>query len=152
MLDDLVFDRRTTYDDVGVALAEVARPGKPGVVALARVLDDRSEAAVAGAERARRALFAALAGGGLPDPQRQRVLPGVGAIPGLVDAAYPTAGLILEGDGRRRHTPSADLRRDHERDAEAARAGWQTLRFLYEQITVTPMACVPSSPTSGRYA
>jgi Transcriptional regulator, AbiEi antitoxin len=44
VLDDLVFDRRTTYDDVGVALAEVARPGKPGVVALAGVLDDRSDA------------------------------------------------------------------------------------------------------------
>jgi very-short-patch-repair endonuclease len=27
------------------------------------------------------------------------------------------------------------LRLDHERDAQAARVGWQTLRFLYEQIS-----------------
>jgi very-short-patch-repair endonuclease len=135
VLDDLVFDRRTTYDDVGVALAEVARPGKPGVVALAGVLDERSEAGVPAQSELESALFAALAGGGLPDPQRQRALPGVGALPGLVDAAYPDCRLILEADGRRWHTRVADLRRDHERDAEAARAGWLTLRFLYEQIT-----------------
>src|SRR4029450_10710551 len=84
------------------------------------------------------ALFAALAGGGLPDPQRQRALPGVGALPGLVDAASPDCRLILEADGRRWHTRVADLRRDHERDAEAARAGWQTLRFLYEQVVHHP--------------
>jgi very-short-patch-repair endonuclease len=138
VLDDLVFDRRTTYDDVGGALAEVARPGKPGVVALAGVLDDRSDAGVPAQSELERALFAALAGGGLPDPQRQRVLPGVGALVGLVDAAYPDCRLILEADGRRWHTRVADLRRDHERDAEAARAGWLTLRFLYEQITRDP--------------
>ncbi|HKE76919.1 MAG TPA: hypothetical protein VKB57_25080, partial [Acidimicrobiales bacterium] len=35
-------------------------------------------------------------------------------------------------------TRVAALRRDHERDAEAARAGWQTLRFLYEQVVHHP--------------
>ncbi|MGH9113554.1 MAG: hypothetical protein ACRDZN_14850, partial [Acidimicrobiales bacterium] len=41
-------------------------------------------------------------------------------------------------DGRRWHTRIRDLRRDHLRDAEAARAGWQTLRFLYEEICESP--------------
>lgn len=137
-LDDLVFDRRTSYDDVGVVLAQVARPGKPGVVALAHVLDERSEAAVPGASELERALFAALVGGGLPAPQPQRALPGRGAVTGLVDGAYPDCRLILEADGRRWHSRMQDLRRDHERDAEAARAGWQTLRFLHEQVTRDP--------------
>ncbi len=35
VLDDLVSDRRTTYAQVAARMAEVARPGKPGVVALA---------------------------------------------------------------------------------------------------------------------
>ena len=138
VLDDLVFDRRTSYEDVGIVLAEVARPGKPGVVALASVLHDRTTASVPGDNELERALFAALLGAGLPQPVPQRALPGTGAVHGVVDAAYPDCRLILEADGRRWHTRVDDLRRDHERDAEAARAGWQTLRFLYEQITRDP--------------
>ena len=57
---------------------------------------------------------------------------------GLVDAAYCDVRLILEADGRRWHTRIRDLRRDHLRDAEAARVGWQTLRFLYEEIVGDP--------------
>jgi very-short-patch-repair endonuclease len=138
VLDDLVFDRRTTYDAVAVALARVARPGKPGVAALAATLDERSEQAVPAASELERALFAALVAGGLPAPAAQRALPGRGAVVGLVDGAYDDCRLIIEADGRRWHTRVEDLRRDHERDAEAARAGWQTLRFLYEQITRDP--------------
>ena len=81
----------------------------------------------------------------------QRALPGTGAVEGVVDAAYPDCRLILEADGRRWHTRVDDLRRDHERDAEAARAGWQTLRFLYEQITQGSRGRVRAWwPTSGR--
>ena len=138
VLDDLVFERRTSYAEVGVVLAEVARPGKPGVAALAAVLDERSEASVPGDSELERALFAALLGAGLPRPEAQRTLPGTGAVTGVVDAAYPDCRLILEADGRRWHTRVTDLRRDHERDAQAARAGWQTLRFLYEHITHDP--------------
>lgn len=138
VLDDLVFDRRTSYAEVGVALAEVARPGKPGVTALGAVLDDRSDAAVPADSELEQALFAALVAAGLPRPEPQRTLPGTGAVTGVVDAAYPDCRLILEADGRRWHTRVADLRRDHERDAEAARVGWQTLRFLYEQIVQDP--------------
>jgi hypothetical protein len=137
VLDDLVFDRRTTYAQVGAALARVARPGKPGVGALAAALDERSGSMPADSDL-ERSLYAALVGAGLPAPRCQAPLPGRGAIEGLVDAAYADCRLILEADGRRWHTPVAALRRDHERDAEAARAGWQTLRFVYEQIERHP--------------
>ena len=105
VLDDLVFDRRTTYEDVGVVLAEVARPGKPGVAALASVLDERSNGAVPGDSELERALFAALAIAGLPRPEAQVALPGTGAVVGVVDAAYSDCRLIIEADGRRWHTP-----------------------------------------------
>jgi hypothetical protein len=136
-LDDLVFARRTTYAAVGTCLAR-AGPAAPGAATLARVLDERSDAAVPAASELERGLFAALAAGGLPPPCRQMRLPGRGAVPGTVDAAYADCRLILEADGRRWHTRVADLRRDHERDAEAARVGWQTLRFLYEQVVGDP--------------
>ena len=138
VLDDLVFDRRTSFEEVGVVLAEVARPGKPGVAALAALLDDRATTGVPADSELERSLFSALVGAGLPAPVPQRALPGTGAVAGVVDAAYPDCRLILEADGRRWHTRVDDLRRDHERDAEAARVGWQTLRFLYEQIVRDP--------------
>jgi Protein of unknown function (DUF559) len=77
-------------------------------------------------------------GAGLPPPVQQMPVPGHRPSHGLVDAAYPHARLILEADGRRWHTRVQDLRRDHERDSQAARAGWQTLRFVYEQIVHAP--------------
>jgi very-short-patch-repair endonuclease len=137
-LDDLVFDRRTTYAAVGACLAARAGPTTPGAAALGSLLDDRSPAAVPPASELERALFTALDAAGLPPPRRQMPLPGRGGVEGTVDAAYPDCRLILEADGRRWHTRVAALRRDHERDAEAARAGWQTLRFLYEQVVHHP--------------
>jgi very-short-patch-repair endonuclease len=83
-------------------------------------------------------MFGALAAGGLPAPARQTPLPGRGLAEGLVDASYRDARLILEADGRRWHTRIRDLAKDHLRDAEAARVGWETLRFVYEQIVEEP--------------
>lgn len=138
VLDDLVFDRRTSYPQVSTCLAEVARRGKPGVAKLGLVLDERSDGAVPPGSELERAMLAALHDAGLPPPQRQVALPGNGEIDGLVDAAYPDCRIILEADGRRWHTRVRDLARDHARDAQAARAGWQTLRFLYETIIHDP--------------
>ena len=142
VLDDLVFDRRTSYAKVSARLLEVARPGKPGVDLLAGLLDDRSDEGVPHGSELERALTAALVGGGLPVPARQVALPGRGAVEGVVDAAYADCRLVLEADGRRWHTRVRDLARDHARDAEAARAGWQTLRFLFEAIVHDPEGVV----------
>ena len=83
-------------------------------------------------------MFGALAAGGLPAPARQTTLPGRGLSEGLVDASYRDARVVLEADGRRWHTRIRDLAKDHVRDAEAARVGWETLRFVYEQIVEEP--------------
>jgi very-short-patch-repair endonuclease len=138
VLDDLVFDRRTTYPKVSHRLAEVVRPGKPGVEKLGALLDERSDERVPPGSELERALRAALLAGGLPDPQPQVALPGAGHVDGVVDYAYPDCRLVLEADGRRWHTRVRDLARDHRRDAEGARVGWQTLRFLYEDVVHDP--------------
>lgn len=138
LVDDLIVARRVSQAQISRCLQDVARRGKPGVQALGRVLDDRGDGYVPPHSELERALFQVLAAGGLPEPRRQVPLPGRGAIEGLVDAAYPDARLLLEADGRRWHTRVRDLVRDRLRDAEAARAGWQTLRLLYEQITGDP--------------
>lgn len=138
LLDHLIVDRRTTIARVAGCLARVARPGKPGVAILGAVLDERGPGFVPPASKLEELLFSVLADAGLPEPVRQIQLPGRGAVKGLVDAGYLDARLLLEADGRRWHTRQTDLRRDHRRDAESIRAGWATLRFLYEQLIEEP--------------
>lgn len=75
---------------------------------------------------------------GLPEPVRQFPLPGHDLGQEFADLAYLDAMLLVEADGRRWHSRISDLRRDHARDAEASRAGWETLRFVYEEITAAP--------------
>jgi hypothetical protein len=138
MVDDVVWARRASLLRVSACLRQVARPGKPGIAKLARVLDARSDGPVPAGSDLERSMFGALAVGGLPVPARQTPLPGRGLAEGLVDASYSDARVILEADGRRWHTRIRDLAKDHVRDGEAARVGWETLRFVYEQIVEEP--------------
>lgn len=139
--DDLVRLRKTTHAQICAALARVARPGKPGVDRVTRVLEERSDGYVPPGSELEGALYSALRAGGLPAPERQFALPGrrdVRSIRGLVDGAYTDAQLLLEADGRRWHARVEAARADRERDAQAARLGWQTLRFVHEQIVDEP--------------
>jgi Protein of unknown function (DUF559)/Transcriptional regulator, AbiEi antitoxin len=138
IVDDVVWGRRASLLRVSACLRQVARPGKPGIGKLARVLDARSDGPVPPGSDLERTMFGALAAWGLPAPDRQTPLPGRGLAEGLVDASYRDARVILEADGRRWHTRIRDLAKDHVRDAEAARVGWETLRFVYEQIVEEP--------------
>jgi len=51
-----------------------------------------------------------------------------------VDGLIRPWSLVIEGDGRAWHTRVEDFERDRRRDAEAAAAGFQTLRFTWHQI------------------
>ena len=137
-LDELLAAKRTSLAQVSTCLREVMRPGKPGTRKLAHLLDGKGDGYVPPHSELERALFAALEAGGLPPPRRQFPLPGRGAIVGLADAAYPDARLLIEADGRRWHTRIEDFRRDRQRDTEAARVGWQTLRFTHAEIVHDP--------------
>jgi very-short-patch-repair endonuclease len=138
LVDEVVVARLASLVQISCCLRDVARRGRPGVRALGGVLDDRRSGYVPPNSELERKMFAVLSAGGLPEPQRQVPLPGRGAVEGLVDAAYPDVKLVIEADGRRWHTRARDIARDHERDAEAARAGWLALRLLYEQIVGDP--------------
>lgn len=124
-------------DDLAVAqcLGDVARPGKRGVRALGAILDART----ANGRRPpkswlERELLAIAAEAGLPAPVKQLRFPGRMDLDGCVDFGWLETRLIVEADGRRWHTRIADVRRDRERDNQAARAGWQTLRFMHETM------------------
>lgn len=136
--DDLVRAGRTSYRAIELVLAQLTRPGKPGIVTVAEVLDCRGDGFIPPASELERMLFDTLAAGGLPPPVRQLPLPGRGTVTGIADGGYVDAKIILEADGRRWHMRVEAARRDRERDAQAVRAGWVPLRFLFEQLRDEP--------------
>jgi hypothetical protein len=137
-LDDALLSGRVTQAAVARCLFDVLRPGKLGLEGLIALLEARGPGYVPPASELERLLFGALDAGGLPRPQRQFPLPGRGALEGLVDAAYVDAKVILEADGRRWHTRMRDFPRDSLRRNEAARVGWQTLDFLWDELKHDP--------------
>jgi hypothetical protein len=76
-----------------------------------------------------------LTGRGMPEVVWEAPFPG--RCPGLqrVDGLLPAWRLVVEGDGRTWHERLEDFERDRRRDAEAAAAGYLTLRFTYHQLT-----------------
>ena len=129
--------RQLTYAAIQAEMAEQARRGKPGLRLLAKVLDSRVGEAVPQSELERKhfALYDRFGG---PRPVPQWPYPGREQVNGCADAGFPDALLAVETDGRKWHTRVADLKRDHHRDAEAARHGVQVLRLLHEDVVGDP--------------
>lgn len=138
IVEGAVNDHRTTDTAIGLVLGDVARRGKRGMRRLGTVLADRAPREPVPDSVLERMLLAAVLGAGNPDPVPQFPHPGRHPIRGCVDFAYPDARLILEADGRRWHQRIADLKRDNARDVEAARAGWLTMRFMWEELQGDP--------------
>ena len=137
-LDDARAARKVTLDEVAIALGAVTRRGKPGVRMLGSVLDELGPGAIPAASVLEQRLHAVVGRAGLPALIPQYAFPGRQVVKGCVDGAWPDAMLIVEADSRRWHTRIEDLSRDHLRDQEAARAGWQVL------------ACDVRTPRVGR--
>lgn len=79
VVDEMIAGRLASMGQIDACLAEVARPGKRGIHRLAAVLDERGPGFVPPHSKLEKALFRALAAGGLPAPDRQVPLPGRGA-------------------------------------------------------------------------
>jgi very-short-patch-repair endonuclease len=129
---------QTSYEEVGDCLRQVARRGKPGVRTLTAVLDARRPGRIPRATQLERELDELIERFNLPIPLAQFPFPGRQFVTGCVDRAYPDAQLILEADSRRWHTRIQDVKRDHERDHEAGRNGWDTLRIYREHMLGDP--------------
>ena len=126
-----------THAKMSRCFGELLLPGRKGMTKVASILDERGPGFVPAASELERMLFDVCARAGL-EPVRQFPLPGRGDITGFVDAAFVEAKLILEADGRRWHDRVASQGRDRARVNTAARVGWQTLRFGYEELAADP--------------
>ncbi len=126
---------RLTYAKMARTFRELATPSRKGMSKLGHVLDERGPGYVAPASELEAMLHEVVAHAGLPPLVRQHPLPGHHGVEGCVDGALPQARLIMEADGRRWHTRLANLAHDLARDKQAARVGWETLRFIFVELT-----------------
>ena len=138
-VEDALVRRMSSMSELAAVLADVRRPGKPGVRRLVDVLAERDGRPPADSalerllhEAARRAGVRVVA---------QAPLPTRGFLVGLVDLAVQESKLILEADGRRWHAREQAMARDRQRDREAARRGWLTLRFVHADLTHDLVGC-----------
>jgi hypothetical protein len=138
VVDAARFDLGCSFTAMGEALLRVGTVGRPGASSLVRVLDERGP----GRDVALTALEAELDGvlfsAGMAHGSAEHPLPGAGGRSGLVDRAFPDAKLIVEADGRRWHARMAAMATDRQRDFEAARVGWQTVRLMHEHLAGDP--------------
>lgn len=124
-------------DRLGLADPEALRRevdvmrGRPGVVALRRVLD-RHEFVLTDSELERRFLPIARSAG-LPLPATGVRLNGY-----EVDFFWPDLGLVVETDGLRYHRTPVSQARDRLRDQAHVATGLTPLRFTHHQVRFQP--------------
>jgi hypothetical protein len=138
VVDSAHFDGGCSYVTMGETLLRVGTRGRPGASRLIPILDERGPGADVATSELEARLADVLAKTSLPEGIAQHPLPGTGRRRGLVDRAFPEAKLIVEADGRRWHARRAAMPTDRQRDIEAARVGWQTLRPMYEHLVGDP--------------
>lgn len=135
LLDRALLDGHATVEELWPLYLRLRRNGRRRTSRLAVALFERSGAYVPAQSELEHLGLEALAAAGLPEPVRQHPLPG--PVLGQVDLAYPEARLLIELDGRT-HLMSESIRHDRRRDAAAAVAGWQVLRFGWEVVRYEP--------------
>lgn len=139
VIEDAITRKLTTFGEIAAVLTEVRRRGKPGVRKLVVTLDSLSGEPPP-ASAGERLLHEASRRAGVRIV-KQHPLPGRPHLKGLVDAAVLDSKMILEADSRSWHARLIAMGKDRARDREAAREGWQPLRFLYEDLDHDVDAC-----------
>lgn len=137
-IEDALAAKACTLEELSRCHAELRRPGKRGMTAVALVLKALGPGPVRSATALERRLCSVLAAGGLPEPVREHDLPWTRDTPGRVDLAYPAARVIVEADSRRWHTRERDFEVDRRRDREAQLAAWDVYRFTWKDLVDDP--------------
>ncbi len=135
ILDHLtITTRQTSVGAIGRTLRQVNRRGRVNIGILPVALDERRPHEPAPRSKLERRVDDLLVLTALPTPEREHPLPSNDGYRGFVDRAWPEVKLILEVDGRTWHARERTMASDRARDRRAAKAGWQTIRVLDEEL------------------
>lgn len=136
VVDDLLASGRCDVSGIRDVLETVARRGRPGVVALRSVLEERTDGPSNMSVLERDGLRV-LRESGFSEFHLEFALPW--ASNRRFDVAFPTQRVAIEWDSRRWHTQKNALRSDRERDRDALAHGWRILRFTWDDVHEDPV-------------
>ena len=105
---------------------------------VAAVLDERGPGYAPPASELERIFRHTLRAAGLSEGVRQVAITGRQGRAHVVDVLYPVEMLIVELDGRRWHLRLERAAEDRARDNHAASLGYQTVRYLWENVVADP--------------
>lgn len=128
----------TVLDAVRDRYCALAPRGGRNLRRMAAVLDRFGAGELPTRSELQRIMQSVLSAEGIPPIQWEAPFPGRQPSKQRVDGLIPTWRMVVEGDGRAWHTRIADFERDRRRDAEAAAAGFLTMRFTWFNLTTSP--------------
>lgn len=126
-------------DALQATFAELAGRGRRGVATMRAILVRRQAGYVAPASELEARFVDLVRARGLPEPLRQFNAGDDHGWVGRVDFAYPSAGLLVELDGRRHHSAMLDREADVRRDRRLLGGGWrEVVRFTWADVVEQP--------------
>lgn len=131
ILDDLISQKKITFESFARVALQVARRGRPGSAALRQIIEERSDEA-ANASRLEREGLALLRAAGVPKPMIEYPIPWNRFR--RFDVAFPDHKVAIEWDSRRWHTTAEAFELDRHRDRDAVLHGWRVLRFTWKDV------------------
>jgi len=137
VIDAALASRRVTLDGIRSVFADVARKGKPGVVALRAALDGRGTD-TAGASMLEARANRLLRQSGLPPFETEYPIPWDEGR--RFDVAFVAHRVAIEWDSHRWHSDRGSFERDRRRDRLAILNGWRVLRFTWGDVEDRPGA------------
>lgn len=137
-LDDLAGHRPASLDEIRDRYVLLAPRGGRNLRPLRSVLERYGDGAVPPSSELERALRAVCEHPALPTVTWEAPFPGRQSGRQRIDGLIEPWRLVIEGDGRPWHQRVEDFERDRRRDADAAAAGYQTVRFTWRQLTCEP--------------
>lgn len=141
VVDVQIASRRLRLGQLATVFADLGRPGRPGTLTMAAILDRRLGGGAPNASELESRFEALCQRRGLPSGTAQFAAPWTSRdnpCPERVDRAHETERVIIELDGRTYHAQVRAFENDRRRDQLALAHGWATLRFTWLQVVNDP--------------
>lgn len=138
LLDDATMNRLVTPAELADLIDSLRRSGRSGLGPLVKAVGRRLPGPGVEQGRLERELTSVALLAGVGAGVAQHPHPGKVDSRELVDRAYPDAMMLVEADGRSWHGRYSAMKADRRRDREAARVGWLTVRYTYDDLCNSP--------------
>ncbi len=132
-VEDAILRRLTTVERLAEMVERHGRPGRSGVAALRRVLEERGAGAAATESVLEDRMAGLLRQAGIDDFERQYQVGGV-----RLDFACPARKLGVEVQGLAFHSGADDLQRNCRKLNRLLALGWRILQFTWADIRYRP--------------